>query len=178
MPNASYIIGESSNIAFHPWSHNSAYVGKEDDLWITHDDGNYFELVHNFGNVSVTSVEVAPSNPNYIYVCTYENWWGSKQIWKTTDGGDNWTVITPNNLNGEVWIPYDITIDSRNENVIWVARTSQYGDYPDYDGNQIYKSIDGGQIWSNYSTSTLDGEYPTNIVHQAGTDGGVYLGYT
>ena len=179
LPNASYTIGQSSNIAFHPHSHNTSYIGKEGDLWVSHDDGNYFDLVHNFGNTSITSIEVARTNPSQIYLATYSGWWDNKYVWASSDSGNTWTNITPPNsmlASNTRWVPYDITIDSEDPNIIWIARTSMYDGSPDIDGQQIFKSTNGGQTWTNYATSTLDGEYITNIVHQQGTDGGVYIG--
>ena len=179
LPNATYIIGASNNIAYHPQSHNTAYVGENGSLWVTDDDGDFFDLVHDFGNADVASVEIAPEDPSTIYVSLYTGWWDRKELWKTNDGGANWTEITPVGStigNADEWIPYDITVDSKDPNTLWIARTSMYGGYPNYDGLQVLKSTDGGTTWNNYSTPTLDGEYPTNIVHQRGTDGGVYLG--
>ena len=40
----------------------------------------------------------------------------------------------------------------------------------------MFKSTDGGQNWVNLSTPTLDGQHMTNIEHQRGSNGGVYLG--
>lgn len=178
LPNASYIFGESSNIAFHPQHHETSYVGKGGRIWVTHEDGNSFSLVYDFGATTVTSIEVAWADPNTIYACTYDGWWDGKHIWRTRDGGVSWTHITPPDgiLGGNTWLPYDITISGDDANTIWMARTSMYDGYPSMDGMQVYKSTDGGDTWTNYSTSTLDGEYLTNIVHQRGTDGGVYVG--
>ncbi len=178
LPNASYIVGNSSNIAFHPNSHNASLIGEEGKLWITYNDGSFFTLVHDFRSTTVTKIEVAWSDPNTMYVCTYDGWWDAKKIWRTRDFGDTWIEITPPaSLTGaDSWVPYDITVDSKNPDVIWVARTSMYEDFPDMDGNQIYKSTDGGDTYVDYSSTTLDGEYITNIVHQRGSDGGVYIG--
>ena len=44
------------------------------------------------------------------------------------------------------------------------------------DGYKVFKSVDGGQNWINLSTPTLDGHKPTNIEHQRGSNGGLYLG--
>ena len=50
------------------------------------------------------------------------------------------------------------------------------GNYSFIDGYKVFKSINGGQSWINLSTPILDGDKPTNIEHQRGSDGGVYLG--
>ena len=52
--------------------------------------------------------------------------------------------ITPSNINGQDWIPYDISVSSNDENILWAARTSMYGDTWDAQGYEVFKSIDGG----------------------------------
>ena len=174
-PNASYIIGESSQMEFDPRCFNWHYTGNDSTLWLSKNNGSSFESIHHFDD-KVTSVEVSWSNPNVIYVATWESWWGAKKIWKTDNAGLNWTEITPTNINGQAWIPYDITISSNDENTLWIARTSMYGGVQDAQGYEVFKSVDGGQNWINWSTPTLDNINATNIEHQRGSNGGVYLG--
>ncbi len=174
-PNASYIIGESSQMEFDPRCFNWYYIGNDSTLWLSKNNGSSFEFIHHFDN-KVTSVEVSWSNPDVIYVATWESWWGAKKIWKTDNAGLNWTEITPTNINGQAWIPYDITISSNDENTLWIARTSMYGGVQDAQGYEVFKSVDGGQNWINWSTPTLDNINATNIEHQRGSNGGVYLG--
>ena len=42
--------------------------------------------------------------------------------------------------------------------------------------DEVFKSVNGGQNWINWSTSTLENINATNIEHQRGSNGGVYLG--
>ena len=97
-------------------------------------------------------------------------------MWRTDNAGKTWSDITPTNINGQDWIPYDITISSDDENTLWIARTSMYGGSTRCQGYEVFKSSDGGMTWDNWSTSTLDNINATNIEHQRGSDGGVYLG--
>ena len=174
-PNASYIIGESSQMEFDPRCYNWHYIGNDSILYLTKDNGKSFDIIHHFDD-KVTSVEVAWSNPNVIYVATWSSWWGTKKIWRTDNQGKTWTEITPSNINGQAWIPYDITISSDDEYTLWIARTSMYGGVSDAQGYEIFKSVDGGINWNNLSTPTLDDINITNIEHQRGSNGGVYLG--
>ena len=48
---------------------------------------------------------------------------------------------------GQDWIPYDITISSHDENTLWISRTSMYGSYPNFNGDEVFKSTDGGITW-------------------------------
>ena len=172
-PNASYIIGQSSQIEFDPRCYNWMYSGNDTTLWLSKNNGASFEAVYHF-NANVASIEVAWSNPDFIYVSTYPGWWDKKYLYKSEDAGQSWIDITPT-LSDE-WITYDITISSYDENTIWISRNSMYGSYPNYDGEKVYKSTDGGMNWVNLTTNTLDDVFPTNIEHQRGSDGGVYLG--
>ena len=176
-PNASYIVGESSNLEFDPRSPNILYIGNETTLYKSYDNGASTTVLNDFGE-KVTSVEVAWSNPDYIYVCTFESWWDTKKIYKSTNAGNSWVDITPSSsiLNGQTWIPYDITISSDNANHIWIVRTSMYGTPSDGQGYDVFKSLNGGITWTNWTTSTLYNENITNIEHQRGSNGGVYIG--
>ena len=64
------------------------------------------------------SIEISRANLDYIYVTTYESWWGDKKIWRTNNGGTTWAEITPPSvlLNGELWVPYDIAVSAADEN--------------------------------------------------------------
>ncbi len=44
------------------------------------------------------------------------------------------------------------------------------------DGEKIYTSHDGGENLAKLTTPALNGEHITYIMHQGGTDGGLYLG--
>ena len=73
-------------------------------------------------------------------------------------------------------VPYDLAVSTTDANTLWIVRTSMYGSSPNMNGNMVYKSTDGGNNWTNVTTAFLDGEYPTNIIHQRGSNGGIYIG--
>lgn len=175
-PNAGYIIGESSDMLFHPQYFGTWYSGSGTKLWKTEDDGFSFIMIHNFGE-NIAAMDIAMSNPDVIYVCTWPGWWSTKRIYRSDDGGDNWTEITPSSvqLSGNTWIPYDIAVDATNPMKVWILRTSMYGD-TELDGFAVYTSNNGGSTWQNITTSALNNEAFTCIMHQAGTHEGVYIG--
>ncbi|MCB9170467.1 MAG: PKD domain-containing protein [Flavobacteriales bacterium] len=177
LPNASYIIGESSEIVWHPNDLSTAFIGEGNTLWKTTDQGASFTAVHDFGQ-KVTGIQVAFSDPRTIYVCTYPGWWDAKHVYRTTNGGGSWTEITPSSaaINGNTWVPYDIAVSGTDPQTIWLVRTSQYGDYPNINGYVVYKSINGGTSWTNITDANLDNEWPTNIAHQLGSAGDLYIG--
>ena len=176
LPNASYIFGESSTMEWDPRNNKYIYLGRGTNLIKTEDNGMSYDLVYAFDH-RVMNIELSRANPEVMYLATYESWWGAKKIWRTGDGGASWTDVTPPTslLNGQEWVPFDIAVSASDENVVWAARISQYGN-TNLNNRMVFKSTDGGVNWVNYSSSTLDGEVITNIEHQKGTDGGVYIG--
>ena len=175
-PNASFVTGESSNIAYDPRSYNISWTGYETGIWKTYDDGTSWDLLYDFGE-KVTRVEVARTDPNVLYACTFIDWWGEKKVYRSVDGGFTWTNITPTGIfEGGLWPPLDVAVCSKDPMKIWLARVPQSGGYNPLDGNKVFKSTDGGAQWENVSTPTLDGEHLTNLCYQRGTNGGIYLG--
>ncbi len=179
LPDVSYWTGESSEMEFHPYEYNTVLIGKDTSIWISHDNGAGYDMLHEWSEGKITHIEIAASDPNIMYVVRYDGWWLEKRIFRTTDGGLNWTEVTPPNSlfsNQNLWAPFAVTINPDNPDEIWMVRTMQSSTYANLDGLKVYRSVDGGLNWTNYTTNTLDGEYPTCIEYQRGTDGGVYLG--
>lgn len=177
-PNASYVIGESSRYYFHPHLHNTLIIGKDAGIYRSDDNGGSFNLLHDFGQGKITSIEIYPKNADIMYAVQYTGFWDDKKLWKTTDGGISWSEITPANSlfnNNELWVAWDIALSDSNPNELWLARTPQY-DWTTVDGYKIFHSTDGGASWQNITTAALNGEYLTNIEYQRGTNGGIYLG--
>ncbi len=90
------------------------------------------------GQGRVNTVLVDPSNPNTIYIGT-----PAGGIWKSTNGGDNWTPLGDNlpqiGVSG-------IAVDPNNPNIIYIAT----GDCDAADSYSVgvLKSIDGGLSWN------------------------------
>ena len=173
-PNGTYTTGRSSDLLFHPEQYTAWYSGSGTKLYFTEDNGYTFEERYEF-NEDVSSMDISWSNPDYIYVSTFPSWWGEKKIYKSTDGGNTFTDITPSNtvMPDRRWIPFDIEVNAEDPEKIYIGRTSMYGDGA-YEWG-VYTSDDGGTTWSNI-TGSLNGEAITNIKHQKGTDGGLWIG--
>lgn len=78
----------------------------------------------------VTSIAVQENNQNHIIVGT-----PGGGVWKTTDGGVNWSVLTDNLSNIDV---YALAMDPVDSNIYYWGSTN---------GN-IFKSIDAGATWN------------------------------
>lgn len=166
----------SSNLAYVPGCASCFYMGLSDEIWYTSDNGTSFSLLKDFGNTwNVTHIEVATSDANTMYVSQFGGGTNdNRKLWRSTDRGQQWTDITPAAmLSGSA--AFDFVVDGQNASTLWLTRAHRYG-WNNYDGAKVYKSTNGGDAWTNLTTSTLDGENITSIIHQKGTDGGVYIG--
>ncbi|WCO00952.1 T9SS type A sorting domain-containing protein [Psychroserpens ponticola] len=81
----------------------------------------------------VTSVAVEPANPNHMIVGA-----NTGGVWRSVDGGANWTVLTDNlsNLNVSA-----LAMDPTNTSTYFWGST----------GGTIFRSTDSGTTWNFYS---------------------------
>ncbi len=167
-PNETYYSAESSEMEFHPNCYNTVYLGKDNKLWRSDDGGGSFNLVDSFGtsiNNQVKYIEISNTNPDIIYLNQQPASGNTGTLWKTIDGGINWTSlqIPPGNSRRML-----LTLDAVNDSIIWIA-------YPGgANGSRIFKSVDGGTSWLNLTTAMLDNESAHSIKSIAATDGGIY----
>ncbi len=165
-PNESYFNENKSDLKTYPYCYNHLLLGKDNILWKSEDGGGTFYDLFTFGNSAdpLANIEISRSNPDVIYVVQKIS--GSTLLWRTTDGGINWTSTTvPGAVGGGMFI----TLSPNDENTIWAAH-SKNGN-----SNKVLKSTDGGQTWTDLTTATINGLWPEDILVQGGTNGGVYL---
>lgn len=140
--------GRVIDIAVHPKNHDKWYVAAAcGGVWLTTNHGTTFSpIFDNYGSFSVACVELAPSNPNTVWVGSGEN---NNQrsvsygdgVYKSVDGGKTFTNM---GLKASEHIG-NIIIHPTNEDIIWVAA---YGPVWSAGGERgVYKSIDGGKTW-------------------------------
>jgi len=97
---------------------------------------------------SIGSVEVAPSDPNIVYVGTGSTGDGNG-IYKSTDAGKTWRHLPGFEDSGQ--IPA-ILVDPHNPNLLLVSVLGSTRATSDKRG--IYRSTDGGETWTK--TLTVD----------------------
>src|SRR5581483_3622445 len=137
------------------------YVGAPaGGVWKTTSAGaTWFPIFDQFTNVdSIGAVQVAPSDPNIVYVGTGDSVGGSlgDGMYKSTDAGKTWTHV---GLEDTTKIN-KIVIDPKDPNLV-VASTQ--GDAK-HTGQGIYRTTDGGQTWTQVlkpenANGTRDVEY-------------------
>lgn len=92
-------------------------------------------------NGRINSVVVNPSNSNEIYAGT-----AFGGVFKTTDGGLNWTPLFDTEANLPIG---DIILDPNNSNNVWVGTGDKNISGTCYVGGGIYFSSDAGATWTN-----------------------------
>jgi photosystem II stability/assembly factor-like uncharacterized protein len=124
------------------------YVGTAGGgVWKTTNAGASFKPIFDKYTQSIGALAIDQKNPKVIYVGTGEsNMRNSVSIgdgmYKSTDGGDNWTKI---GLEDTEHIA-KIVIDPSNSNIIYVAAPGPlWSDGPD---RGLYKSTDAGKTWA------------------------------
>lgn len=89
----------------------------------------------------IADVEGVPGDPNTVYVAT-----ASGGIFKTTDGGINWTPIFERQNTISVG---DIALEPGNPDVIWAGTGEANPRNSVSFGDGVYKSTDGGKTWKH-----------------------------
>jgi len=127
---------------------NTFYLGAVDGgVWKTIDAGQSWQPMFDAEPVqSIGALEVAPSDPNVIYVGTgegcmrYDNASGNG-IYKSTDAGNTWTHI---GLDDSQHIPR-LLVDPKNPDRVFVAALGHAQGTNKERG--VYRTIDGGKSW-------------------------------
>jgi photosystem II stability/assembly factor-like uncharacterized protein len=116
-------------------------------VWKSVNAGTSFKPV--FDNPAVQSigaVAIDPANPKIVWVGSGESWVRNSVsigdgIYKSTDGGENWTNL---GLKDSEHIP-KILIDPTDGNSVFACATGHLWD--DNDERGVYKTSDGGKSW-------------------------------
>lgn len=112
----------------------------------TNSGATWIPLSDNLSSIGVSSIGIAKTNSQIIYMATGDADGGDSPsigVVKSTDGGISWTILA-----GSVNIPgrlADIIVDPTNEDIVYLASRNA----------GVYKSIDGGDTWSQ----SISGNY-------------------
>lgn len=84
---------------------------------------------------------VVESHPKTIYVGT-----ASGGVWKTTNNGVIWKPVFDDEVTSTVG---DVTVSPSNPDIVWVGTGEANNRQSSSWGNGVYKSMDGGETWTN-----------------------------
>jgi hypothetical protein len=166
--------GDGGWCAIDPRNHNILY---DEYIYLTiskSTDGGLNFLSANSGLPSNSSnanfiapFVMSPSNPNILYA-------GAKNVFKTTNGAASW--FAPNdgtNLNGTKISCIGVSY-TNPDTLLAATGSGTLGETPLF---QVFRSINGGQTWSNV-TGSLPNRYPTDIEFDPTNSKIVYLTYS
>lgn len=175
-------------IVIHPTNPDTVYVAalghlysfnKERGLFKTVDGGETWEKVLYISEkVGVVDVAMDPEKPNILYAASYEKQrlpWHFEEggpgsaIYKTTDGGRNWHVLTGGLPAGKIG-RIGLEVYRKNPNIVYATIENTNKRPPTEEeaeqdrrrkrepqerviGGDIYRSDDGGKTWEKMNSS-------------------------
>ena len=135
--------------AVHEGKRLTVYLGAASGgVWKSVNGGTTYKPVFDKENVqSIGAVTIDPTNPKTIWVGTGEPWTRNSVsigdgIYKSTDGGENWTNL---GLKQSERIA-KILVDPTAPNTVYVCVPGKL--WSDSDDRGVYKTTDGGTSWT------------------------------
>lgn len=127
----------------------TVYVGSASGgVWKSMNGGTTFKPVFDKQSVqSIGAVTIDPKNPKTIWVGTGESWTRNSVsvgdgVYKSIDGGDNWTNV---GLRDSERIS-KILVDPSNTNTVYVCAPGKL--WSDSDERGLFRTTDGGKTWT------------------------------
>jgi photosystem II stability/assembly factor-like uncharacterized protein len=127
----------------------TVYVGAASGgVWKSVNGGTTYKPVFDKQPVfSIGAIAIDPANPKVIWVSTGEAWTRNSTsigdgIYKSTDGGDNWTNL---GLKNSERIS-KILIDPKDTNTVYACVPGKL--WSDSEDRGVYKTTDGGKSWN------------------------------
>ena len=127
----------------------TVYIGSASGgVWKSVNDGNTFKPMFDKQPVqSIGAIAIDPSSAKTVWVGTGEAWTRNSTsigdgIYKSIDGGDNWTKM---GLADSERIA-KILVDPKDSNTVYACATGKL--WSDSDDRGVYKTTDGGKSWN------------------------------
>ena len=109
----------------------------------------------------VTAIVVDPTNTNIIYIGTAQG-----GVWKTTDGGLNWSPKTDNEVSLAIGA---LAMDPSNHLVLYAGTGEGNFSGDSYYGNGVLQTSNGGNSWTTLAQSTFTGTRFSRLAVTPGT---------
>jgi len=171
-PNESYWQMWYSRMVWDPICYNRIWIGNGNTLWRSDNGGLRYDSIVAVEDSTawIEHIEIARSNPRVIYVTEHNTARYDARIWRSSDGGATWDSLPQfPGTTGSERRQMKIALSGTDENELWGALA--YGPT----NGKVFHSTDGGRTWGNLTTATIRDVSIFDILHQIGTDGGVYI---
>lgn len=151
-------------IVVDPINTNVVYFTGGSDYKSTDYGENWVEIRPDSGEAWTNGISIAidPVNSEIVYLGRYDSNLTGTCVYKSTNGGLEWTDITPTGLTGG--FVYDVDVSPINHDTIFVT-TMQNGIFRSSDGGESWEEINEGLVVPNAKVMVID---PRN--------GNIYLG--
>jgi photosystem II stability/assembly factor-like uncharacterized protein len=107
---------------------------------------------------------IHPANPDIVYVAAQGHLYTEnpeRGVYKTTDGGRNWTKSLEVTVNGRHIGAADIVMDPENPDILYASSYDRLRKPWTFTtagpGSRIYKTVDGGTTWKKLTRGLPDG---------------------
>ncbi|MGA2381966.1 MAG: sialidase [Gemmatimonadales bacterium] len=164
----------SALAAVHEGSRLTVYIGAASGgVWKSVNGGTTYKPVFDKAtSQSIGSITIDPTNPKVVWAGTGEVWTRNSVsigdgIYKSTDGGDNWTNMGLRNSERIA----KILVDPTATNTVYACVAGKL--WSDSDERGVYKTTDGGTTWTqvlkggNASTGcgmmSMDPQHPQTL---------------
>lgn len=160
--------GSIGAVAVSEWDNNVIYAGGGEKtvrgnvsygygMWKSLDAGKTWTSIGLKESRHIPRIRIHPKNPDVVYAAVLGDLFKSSEergVYKSEDGGKNWKrVLFANADAGAV----DLILDPNNPRILyastWRIRRTPYSLESGGDGSALWKSTDGGDTWTNITSS-------------------------
>ena len=168
-PNETYSVSYSSEIEFHPYYADHFYLGKDNRVWKSENEGGAFDLLYEFPiEGRVLEIEISRAVPEMMY-CVFQpgtSYWNNCELYRSMDGGMTWEELNlPTNSTWRL----EISTNPVNESELWVISLDGA------DGEVVYRTTDGGDTWENKSATFMNDHVIYDVAYVGSPDQHVYI---
>lgn len=137
------------------------HISFGDGVYKSNDGGKTWKNMGLAQSEHISDIIVHPTNPDVVWVSSQGPLWtsgGERGLYKTTDGGENWTRV----LETDEWTGVtSLVIDASNPDRLYAATWARQRTIAAYVGTGpgagIFSSDDGGDTWTELETGLPEG---------------------